>query len=140
MAESTWAGCAVDLRNMFEEPFGLSPYILESQKGMPKLFFGGFLYTEKVRSPNSVRWICSRRSSKRCKGAISSDLNMVTGFRNFVPHSHLPEERYNHIMLARRSKYSYLTRHLDRTLPWKTSGNATNANRCWEIPFEGIVS
>jgi len=49
---------------------------IESGKGGLRLCYGGFVYTKKAEKKNRIRWECSNRLSKLCKGAVTTSLEV----------------------------------------------------------------
>ena len=47
---------------------------ITSNKGSRKLCYAGHAYTKKNQSKTIVRWECTQRSARQCKGALITDL------------------------------------------------------------------
>ena len=65
--------------------------ILKSNKGGSKLCFEGYMYTRHALRKTKQWWKCTMKSSRGCRGSLSTDLqhnNPVPG----QPHNHSPEE------------------------------------------------
>lgn len=65
--------------------------ILKSNKGGSKLCFEGYRYTRHALRKTKQWWKCTMKSSRGCRGSLSTDLqhnNPVPG----QPHNHSPEE------------------------------------------------
>lgn len=50
--------------------------IIKSGKGGEKLCYNGYMYTKKSTSSTRIRWECSQRIAKKCKGAVSTTLEV----------------------------------------------------------------
>jgi len=50
--------------------------IIRNNKGGDKLCLNGYMYVKKATKKNRVRWQCSMRDSKACKGAATTSLEV----------------------------------------------------------------
>ncbi|KAK6169954.1 hypothetical protein SNE40_018469 [Patella caerulea] len=64
--------------------------IIKNNKGGSKLSCEGYMYTKKSVNKTTLRWECSQRHSRLCKGSLTTDLE-VQGVVLTVPHSHDPD-------------------------------------------------
>lgn len=60
---------------------------ITSNKGSRKLCYAGYAYTKKKESKTTVRWECTHRSSKQCKGALTTDC-AATEVKSTTEHNH----------------------------------------------------
>ena len=61
--------------------------IIKNNKGVSKLCFEGYTYTEKSPSKTTIHWKCSQRKAYVCKGKLSTDSQVARVIRT-VEHSH----------------------------------------------------
>lgn len=63
-----------------------------NNKGGQKLLHEGFMYTKKTTNRSTIRWECSQRAAKKCKGSVTTDLLIQRSIRS-TNHSHDPDNR-----------------------------------------------
>ena len=51
--------------------------IIKNQKGGVKIAFENYLYTKKATKSTRIRWECSERKAHDCKGAVTTDLEVI---------------------------------------------------------------
>ena len=59
--------------------------VIVSNKGGRKLCYGGFMYTVKATTNNSMRWECSTRKSTQCRGFVRTDINDINAILSSGP-------------------------------------------------------
>ncbi len=51
--------------------------VIKNNKGGCKLLYDGYIYTKKAVSKSTIRWECSQRALKYCKGAMTTDTQVI---------------------------------------------------------------
>jgi hypothetical protein len=65
--------------------------ILQSNKGGSKLCYEGFIYTRHALRKTKQWWKCTLKSSRECRGSLSTDLQYDNPSPG-QPHNHAPDE------------------------------------------------
>ena len=61
--------------------------LVPNNKGGHKLLYEDYMYTKKASYKTTVRWECSQKCSKQCKGSLTTDTEMARVIRSSA-HSH----------------------------------------------------
>ena len=61
--------------------------LIPNNKGGHKLLYEEHMYTKKASYKTTIRWECSQRSSKQCKGSLTTDTETARVIRS-SSHSH----------------------------------------------------
>lgn len=64
-----------------------------NDKGKDMLYFDGFKFRKNQTCPNSISWVCCKKSALKCKSMASTkDINGIAMMKwNEVEHNHDPE-------------------------------------------------
>ena len=75
--------------------------IIKSNEGGNKLCYAGYRYAKKAKSKNTIRWECSEKNGRICKGAISTnhDIDVVISTKE---HTHGPCETTTRVIKLRQ--------------------------------------
>ena len=65
--------------------------ILQSNQGGSKLYYEGFIYTRPALRKTKKCWKCTLKSSRGCRGSLSTDLQYDNPSPG-QPHNHAPDE------------------------------------------------
>ncbi|KAH3749807.1 hypothetical protein DPMN_184321 [Dreissena polymorpha] len=52
--------------------------IITTSARKKRLAHNGFVYIKKTTSKLTIRWECSQRAAKSCKGVVVTDINMTS--------------------------------------------------------------
>ncbi|KAF6202986.1 hypothetical protein GE061_003398, partial [Apolygus lucorum] len=67
------------------------PKILINTRGNEMLSFDGYCYNKQYTSTSVVRWCCSKRHQRGCKGRLMTNLKYQI-VREVTEHNHPPSE------------------------------------------------
>ena len=59
--------------------------LVPNNKGGHKLLYEDCMYTKKASYKTTVRWECSQKCSKQCKGSLTTDTEMARVIRSSAP-------------------------------------------------------
>ena len=94
-----------------------------NNKGGRKLSLIGYMYTVKATTTTSIRWECSQRASRQCKGLLRVDIN--------DPENILSETAHNHVGNAVDVKVAEVKQVIKRELiKASSSGGSTQQVLC----------
>ncbi|KAH3776498.1 hypothetical protein DPMN_177924 [Dreissena polymorpha] len=77
--------------------------IITTSAGKKRLARNGFVYTKKKTSKSTIRWECSQRAAKSCKGAVVADINMTT-INSTKSHNHEGDQFHVEALKLREDK------------------------------------
>ena len=60
-----------------------------NNKGERKLSLNGYMYTVKATTTTSIRWECSQRNLRQCKGLLRVDINDPENILSQTTHNHV---------------------------------------------------
>ena len=65
--------------------------VIKSTKGKMKLSHDGYFYVKQYENPGKIRWVCDKKRSCRCNGAVLTDL--ANGNANVTsPHNNIRDQ------------------------------------------------